>query len=236
MHEAAYKVLGLSHHYRAIRVPGGELAVAVRHLATLGYRGLNLTLPLKEEALSLHSFEIDPIARQFGAVNTLDLVRQTAINTDVPGFLATLPFKDSISCLVLGAGGTAKALAIGLRQAGHAVHMWNRTASKLSDWPGLEDFGITQTLEPDSENTQLVVNATSTGLAGADLPVIWSETGGLAYDVVYATEPTPFLQSATAAGWSTLDGKAMLVEQGALALEYWLGVVAPREAMMKAVL
>ncbi|RYG24256.1 shikimate dehydrogenase, partial [bacterium] len=110
MHNAAFKALGLDFKYVAVHVPPGEVKAALSHLAELGYQGINVTVPHKEEAIGwcLH---VDKFVTEVQAVNTIDLERKAGINTDAGGFLATLPELPTKTALVLGAGGSARALA-----------------------------------------------------------------------------------------------------------------------------
>ena len=108
MHEAAYRALGLKHTYVAVRVCAEELPEALDHLAKKGYRGVNLTVSLKEAGArwALHP---DEFVKRVGSANTLNLLERTATNTDAPGFIDTLPplaVWPPSRVLVLGAGGT----------------------------------------------------------------------------------------------------------------------------------
>ena len=106
MHLAAYEEAGLKLRYHAIRVAPGELSSAFHHLDEMGYRGINVTVPLKEEAFAWCESTLG-IAGKVGAVNTVDLKAKKGINTDAPGFLQTLEDLDVPAqgrVLVLGAG------------------------------------------------------------------------------------------------------------------------------------
>jgi len=237
MHQAAYAALGLRHRYVAIHVPTGELRQALDHLAKMGYRGVNATVPHKEAALAW-SDDPDELGERVGAVNTLRLLDKAAINTDAPGFMDTLADLGVGPCevLLLGAGGSARALAYALESGGYRVRIQNRTrerAERLVSELGLR-AEVVET--PDPRGAGLVLNTTSASLQSADLGIEWSraEAGALAYDLMYAAEPTPFLQQAAGAGLRTCDGLPLLVAQGARSLEWWLGVSAPRSAMMEA--
>ncbi|RYG24526.1 hypothetical protein EON82_10385 [bacterium] len=92
------------------------------------------------------------------------------------------------------------------------------------------------TAEPDPAGASLILNTTSASLGGAELPVLWgrAEPGALAYDLAYGQGPTPFMKVASERGLATMDGLPMLVQQGALALEWWIGAIPPVEVMMEA--
>lgn len=237
MHSAAARALGLGFRYIALRVPRGEVAEAFRHLAALGYRGVNVTVPHKEETFRAMR-EVEPFAQRVQAVNTVRLPELRGTNTDGPGFLETLAHlalsKDS-RVLVLGAGGAALAVVASLADAGFQPTVFNRTRSRAEEM--LQRLGVKAQIvdAPDPAGCSLVVNSTSAGLHGERLPIDWAkaEPSAVAYDLVYGREPTPFLCSAAAHGLRTVDGLHLLVVQGALSLEWWLGVEAPRRAMLE---
>ena len=120
MHMAAYKHLGLDLIYRAIHVPMEELDEALDSLEDLGYRGVNITLPLKERALAACRILEGP-CELYGATNTMRLADRAGINTDAPGFIETvkeLGIAPGASVLLIGAGATARTLAHALREYG----------------------------------------------------------------------------------------------------------------------
>jgi shikimate dehydrogenase len=232
MHQAAYAAMGLDLTYRAVRVPPGELGAALERLAGLGYRGANVTVPLKEEAFALTTGG-DP---RLGAVNTVALPGFEATNTDAPGFLATLDAEPG-PALVLGAGGSARALAVALHDHGFEVRLFNRSADRARDLARRAGVPIRVMPQPDPSECGLVLNATSAGLQGQAPAVLWerADPGSLAYDLLYGPGSRPFLEAAARHGLRTKDGLGMLMEQGALAFEWWLKAPAPRRAMMDAV-
>ncbi len=240
MHSAAYRADGLNLSYRAIRVPAGEVAEALPALQAKGYRGLNVTVPLKEEVFAYvrdHGWRISPTDAVYGALNTLLLTERAALNTDVLGFLRTLQAQGvtpGASVLLLGAGGTARALLVGLVRAGYQVAAWNRTPERLAALVTELQLPITPLALPDPAGVEAVINTTSASLSGEAVKVPWDGRPILAYDVAYAQTLTPFLASAQAAGCRVTDGRAMLAEQGAMAYEAWLRCPAPRAAMLKA--
>lgn len=239
MHCAAYEALSLPWRYVALRVPLGETAAALDHLALRGYRGVNVTLPLKGEALAWAA-EAEPFAVRVGAANTLDLQARTARNTDAPGFLETLgPLDPDLGrpVLLLGAGGAARAVAAALSDAGFTLKIWNRTPDRAASMVRDLELSGEATEEPDPTGCQLIVNATAAGHFEASPPVRWSlaSPDAVAYDLVYGPPAERFLHLPRANGLRTVDGRGMLVAQGAIAFEGWLGIPAPRGAMLKVV-
>ncbi len=227
LHTWAYAALGLERSYVAIRVPSGEVGAALDHLQRLGYRGVNVTVPHKAEAFAWCPSH-DEWAARVGVVNTIDLRTRHGANTDAPGFLASLAGLAVGRALVLGAGGSAVAVVRALESVGWDVTVWARRPEAAQAL----GVGVASTL--GTEGFNLVVNATSAGLAGETLPVEWLGTG-LAYDLVYGAAAQPFLQAAHQAGWAAQDGLSMLIHQAALALAQWEGCEPPVAAMECAV-
>lgn len=227
LHTWAYTALGLERSYVAIRVAPGEVSEALDHLRALGYRGVNLTVPHKLEAFGWCPSHEEWAAR-VGVVNTIDLRTRHGANTDAPGFLASLAGLAVGRALVLGAGGSAVAVVRALVSVGWDVTVWARRPEAAAAL----GVGVANTLR--TKGFDLVVNATSAGLAGETLPVEWAGTG-LAYDLVYGPAAQPFLQAAHQAGWATQDGLSMLIHQAALALDQWEGCEPPVAAMECAV-
>jgi len=234
MHMTAYAALGLTRQYLAVHVPVGEVGEALERLRELGYRGVNVTVPHKHEAWQW-AIVSDPLSKRIEAANTFDLQTRRCINTDAPGFMDTLKGFDfgDRNALILGAGGSAKAIVAAMTEAGWNLQIYNRTAIRAQELAA--EFGCKAVPEPDLSRASLVVNTTSAALKGDDLQIDWSGSGPdlVAYDLMYG-KPTRFLQGAMQRGLRTLDGLELLVAQGALAFEWWLGTTAPRDAMREA--
>ncbi len=234
MHAAAYRELGLDLSYRAVRVPVGEVRAALLHLRTLSYRGVNVTVPHKAEALAACE-QVEDLARRIGAVNTVRLDGLVGRNTDGPGFLRSLPVKEPGLAVILGAGGSAAAVAVALADVGWKVEIYNRTRSRAESLAALIGGEVRE--EAAVAGADLLVNATSAELLGSGLSIDWAgvRPSAHAVDLMYGAEPSPFMREALQNGLTAQDGRGMLMEQGALALEWWLGVAAPREAMLVAI-
>lgn len=237
MHTAAFIALGLEASYVAVEVLPGEVSEALDALRIKGYRGINVTVPHKEEAF-LWCEETTSISQRLRVCNTIDLASRRGTNTDAEGFsrsLADYPFS-SKKALVLGAGGSTRAILSALEAEGWDVSLWNRTQSKAASL--LERFGSKAMLvdQPDLADNDLIVNTTSASLSGDRLPVNWSKANpdALAYDLAYGPSLTPFLSDASSFGLAVMDGRRMLMEQGAAAFEFWWNREAPREEMMAA--
>jgi shikimate dehydrogenase len=246
MHRAALARAGL-HDWRYLRLPLPPplFAETVLALPAAGFRGINVTIPHKEAALALAG-EASVAAREIGAANTLIFEDGAVIaeNTDAPGLLAALPpghDPRGRRALVLGAGGSARAVVWALLGAGAAeVTVWNRTperADALARALGARPAARGEPLTVP----EIVVNCTSVGLAGEPepfkaLPLRADDlgAGSLVVDLVYRDGGTRFLEAARTRGADVVDGLEILVAQGAASFERWTGMAAPRRAMREA--
>ena len=242
MHEAAYEALDLDARYVTFEPARDELAAALAGAEALGIRGLNVTIPFKEDALALD--DPDPLAERIGAVNTVDLSgeRPTGHNTDALGVTRAFEHHGIATegtAVVVGAGGAGRAAAFGLADAGCAVRIAHRTveraASLASEVPGASAHGL-DALGDLLADADLLVNATSVGMEEDATPVPSGALhGGLAVlDAVYHPIETRLLREATEVGARTVDGAWMLLFQGAAAFERWTGRDAPVEPMNRA--
>ena len=213
--------------YGLLESPLDGFAATVQRFRAVGGKGLNVTLPFKQEAFGLCR-SVSERARRAQAVNTLVLETGFGDNTDGIGLVRDLqnlnqPFGQ---VLLLGAGGAAQGVVGPLLDAGASrVVIANRTASKAKElaerFPGAAGQGY----EGLAGEFDLVINATSAGLIDETppLPPGLLRAGVLAYDMVYGRE-TPFLAAAKRAGARTSDGLGMLVEQAAESFFIWRGV------------
>jgi shikimate dehydrogenase len=240
MQGAALAALALPWTYGALPVPPERIDAALRALAAAGFAGANVTIPHKHAALAVAD-AATPAARAIGAANTLTVLEDGTLeadNTDAPGLIDAIDAPlTGRTALVLGAGGSARACAWALREAGCSrVAVWNRTPERAEELAAdLDVEAVTSAFEAD-----VLVNCTAVGLhdpdpaqAFAALPV---DPGGLGahdtvVDLVYRPSGTALLDAASAAGVRTVDGLAILVAQGARSLERWTGRPAPREIM-----
>jgi shikimate dehydrogenase len=236
MMNAAFAELGLDWRYVKLPVPPERFGETVRALPASGYRGANVTIPHKLAAQELAD-ELTDAARAIGAANTLSFEdgRIVADNTDAGGLLDALGKQVPATALVLGAGGAGRAAVWALRQAGARVAVWNRTPERAAALAA--EFGVRHAERP--EPAELVVNATSVGLAGeaADeaLGLTTLAAPATLVDLVYGAQATGISRWAAARGSRVVDGLDVLVRQGARSLERWTGRPAPLEVMRNAV-
>jgi shikimate dehydrogenase len=242
MQNAAFSALGLSARYLAFRVRRERLRDAILGAEAMGFGGLNLTIPLKEEALKV--VVPDENAAAMGAVNTVafgDGIR--GYNTDGLGALRALEGAGvrvaGMRVLVIGAGGAAKAIARQLALSGAEVSIANRDRQRalhLAAAVGGRGYGLSD-LEGLVPGAEVVVNATSVGMREGDPRLVEGRLfreGQIVFDIVYNRE-TELLQDAARAGARVMDGVPMLVHQGALSIEIWTDRKAPIDVMEEAV-
>ena len=244
IHDHWIREHGLDASYEAVPVPPDEASDFLRGFAGRGFVGGNVTMPHKDEAY--RACEPDEAARRMatggdGSVNTLWLEDGTVRgeSTDGYGFLANLDERavgwdrnasESVAH-VLGAGGAALPLVDALRERGFRVRVSNRTRSKAERLvAGYERAEVVGWDAPPDDDVRLLVNATSLGMAGADVSPSWPpDVSGLppdavVCDIVYAPLRTALLEAAAARGLKTVDGLGMLLHQAVPGFERWFGV------------
>jgi len=243
MHNAAFAALGLNKAY--LPFPAEDVKSAVDGLRALGVRGVSVTIPHKE-AVMAHLDDIDPTAARIGAVNTLVFEGEMihGLNTDWVGANRALegligPLKGR-SVLILGAGGSARAIGFGLLRAGAEVTLASRTPERgqaLAKVLGVSWHPLERAHELEGS---ALVNATSVGMTPNDKqsPVMAQALKNFSavMDIVYAPLETQLLRDAAAAGVMGCNGLEMLLHQGAAQFECWTGKRAPLEVMRKALL
>jgi len=258
MQNAAFDALGLNYRYLPLPVAPGQVEVALRGLAALGFRGANVTSPHKQ-AVMPHLDEITDTAQAIGAVNTIVVHDERLIghNTDSDGFLVgarhcLVPTGQPLVALVLGAGGAARAAVCGLlRSETSEIVILNRTLERaqalVADlgnrrrWsPRLCALPLTpETVVGFARAADLLVNATTVGMWPYIDGSLWPEALPFpphltVFDLVYNPLETRLLQQARQSGARVVGGLEMLLGQGALAFEMWTGEEAPVKVMRAA--
>lgn len=228
---AAFAATGLDAEMIRVGVPPEGFATKLAELRALPMLGASVTIPHKLAAHELAD-ELSPAARAIGAVNCLELRdgRLIGHNTDAPGFVDALPRRPR-HVVLIGAGGAARAVAHGCREAGAHVEVVARTPANVS-WIDAHAFSALPRLLPAAD---LVVDCTSAGLTGEDLELPFEHIAATAIVATLVYSPTKLLERAAARGYSVLDGKRMLVHQAAHAFEIWTGIAAPLDVMMAAI-
>ena len=249
MHNAALESLGLDWAYVPFDVAPEDVPAALAGLRALGLVGVNVTVPLKERVLPLLD-EVDEAAARIGSVNTVHNRdgRLYGCSTDGEGFLRSLEAvgqpAQGRQVLLLGAGGSARAVTFALAAQDCHCRIANRTearaeslAADINHWfPGaasVAGWGA------PAGAFDLLVNTTSLGMSPHEdaMPALPPDAFAgrpFVYDLVYVPTQTRLVAAARAAGCGTMNGVQMLVWQGALSLALWTGL--PPEEMPVAVM
>jgi shikimate dehydrogenase len=236
IHHYWLRLYGIDGGYSIEAIPPEGFAEFIMNLSKHGFVGANVTIPHKERALQLTA--PDARATAVGAANTLyyegEALRST--NTDVEGFIGNLDvaapgWDRTADALVLGAGGSSRAVVFGLIERGiKHIHLANRTMERAQALAG--QFGGTvvplawNRLEDVLPRAGLLVNTTSLGMVGQpplniELPLLPSDA--VVADLVYVPLETPLLAAAKACGLRTADGLGMLLHQAVRGFELWFG-------------
>ena len=245
MLNAAFAAVGLDYRMVALPVPAGSGPDAVDSLRTLGFCGCSVTMPHKFAVVS----RLDAVSEAASSLQAVNCIRRDGDrligeNTDGEGFVRGLSedtgFDPSgADCVVVGAGGAARAVVLALAGAGAArVGVVNRTRSAAEAAAAL--IGAQGRVAELSEVTSadLVVQATSIGMTAGDVPAIDAaqfRSGQVLADLIYHPAVTPTMQAAEGAGASVSNGLSMLLHQAAVAFEHWTGEEAPVVAMRSAI-
>jgi len=260
MHNAAFRSAGIDGFYGLLPVRPHRVGEAIAGLRALGFRGANVTVPHKQAVIPFLD-EITPVAQAIGAVNTIlidDDGHMVGTNTDAWGFIRDLeaigmPFESirDKGALVLGAGGSARAVAYALATHNISTHILARRPEQAralvqsliphlphKDLIRAYDWSHLSKLAPI---VKLIVNCTPVGMSPDIEDSPWPDHLGfrpdqLVYDLVYNPSRTRLMAQAEAAGARAWNGVGMLVHQGAKAWELWTGHSAPVDVMRAAVL
>ena len=251
IHNAAFRALDLDWAYLAFEVEPERVAAALQGVRGLGIDGLNVTMPHKAAVVPLVD-RLGPAAADLGAVNTVvnqggELVGH---NTDGEGFLDAVRRDEGFDpagrrCLVVGAGGAARAVVRALAGAGASeVVVVNRSGDRAVTAAAVGGAVARVGAGDEADGCDLVVNATPVGMTGVTtldgaplpLPVDPARlgTGQLVVDLVYEPPITPLIEAARAAGAVTANGLGMLIHQAAHAFRLWTSEEPPLEAMSAA--
>jgi len=238
IHSYWLKQYNIAGTYERVAVPPQEIETFLKSLVANGYIGCNVTAPFKEVAYKLLD-HADPMAERLKAANTLwlDAGRLCGANSDVYGFLANMDgeaqgWREAGGpAVLLGAGGAARAIAIGLADLGLApLRIVNRTPARaealleelrldaeIFDWAGCKRA---------LDGARLLVNATSLGMSGApplDIDLAPLDRSAIVADIVYVALTTDLLAAAGMRGHRTVGGLGMLLYQAAPGFARWFG-------------
>lgn len=213
--------LEIDAHYKLLEIPDAKSLRSIRYQ---GFKGLNVTIPFKKDIIA-HCTELDESAQKIGAVNTLKPLPNNKLkgfNTDWKGFknsiLPLLHDRDN-TALVLGTGGSSKAVIYALKSLNFTVFQVSRTPQKA-------DFCYDNLSSELLKTVQVVVNTTPAGMFPntkemPPLPVQVLTKNTLVYDLIYNPDPTLLLQQAKNAGCRIKSGHEMLKLQAEASWEIW---------------
>lgn len=241
MHNAAFATLGLDAVYLAFDVAPAALGAAMAGVRALGIRQLAVSIPHKEAVIA-HVDALDETARKIGAVNTVTRRGDTLVgsNTDWLGAVRAIERETPLAgrdVVVLGAGGTARAVVWGVRERGARVAVLNRTPERAQRLAGAFGVGRVGALDELAElPCDVLVNTTSVGLRADASPIAADAipAGAVVLDAVYDPPRTRLLRDAEARGARTVGGKWMLVYQAAEQLRLWSDREPPIDVMAAA--
>jgi shikimate dehydrogenase len=236
IHHHWLRTLGIEGGYVIEAVPPDDLRDFVLRLSLRGFVGANVTIPHKENVLELST--PDERARAIGAANTLWFAdgELRSTNTDVEGFIGNLDasapgWDKADEALVLGAGGSARAVVFGLIERGiERVHLVNRTLSRAQALAGRFGDAVQPATWEEVDGllsrAKLLVNTTSLGMHGQgalEIDVGRLPGDAVVADLVYVPLRTELLKAARARGLRTADGLGMLLHQAVRGFELWFG-------------
>jgi shikimate dehydrogenase len=232
---------GLAGAYVPLAIKAEGLRAALRALPALGFSGCNLTIPHKETAFEIVD-EVDPPARRIGALNCVVVRADGSLfgrNNDGWGYLESIVEAapgwraDAGPIVVLGAGGGARAVVVGLAERGaKEIRVVNRTpdrARQLERDIGAPVRAVDWASRADAlDGSAMLVNTTSQGMAGQpalDIALDRLPKTALVSDIIYIPKETPLLAAARARGNRTVNGLGMLLNQARPAFRDWFGVM-----------
>lgn len=251
LHNSLSARLGIDAVYVPFKVDRGCLGDAVKGLKAAGLKGFNVTIPFKEEILRYMDVCSDEV-KITGSANTVRVAegRTYAFNTDAEGFARSFEQQTGIllkdkEVLLLGAGGTARSIAlkIAARGAGR-LNISNRTIERAEDIVGMVRANSSvkavasglRELEDQAfiDGFDIIVNTTSLGMYPKveESPLndrVRLNGGQIVYDVIYNPARTKLLRKAESCGCKAVNGMGMLFWQGVLAYEIWMDIKIPGE-------
>jgi shikimate dehydrogenase len=254
MHNAAIRALNIDYTYVPFHVTPENLESAVAGIRAMEIAGVNVTIPHKEAVIG-YLDEVSRYSTQIRSVNTIVNVNGhlKGDTTDGPEFLRSAEAQwgrlNGCKTLILGAGGSAKAVAFALAEIGCEFVIANRTRERANELAGClgqvfetGEFRVIgldgQALSEGLSGVDLVVNTTSIGMHpdvdGIPMPPELLRPNLLVYDLVYNPARTRLVMEAEERGANAITGLKMLAYQGALSFEMWTGREAPVDVMEEA--
>jgi shikimate dehydrogenase len=242
LHNAGFAATGVDWVYTAFEVEPGGAAAALAAMRVLGFGGLSVTMPHKEDVADLVD-ELDPAASALRSVNTIVPIadgRLKGYSTDGAGFVASLAAQGieiaGRRVCVLGAGGAARAIIDALaRSDAAAITVVNRSADRATAAAALGGVIGAVGQPGDIADCDIIVNATSLGMGSTELPLDPGllHAAHIVADIVYHPRRTALLVAAERVGARTVEGLGMLIHQAVLQQQLWTGST-PEATVMRA--
>lgn len=245
IHGASFRSLGIDWSYEAVEVTPASLGGFIASVRSGGFGGLSVTMPLKDDIIA-HLDSVDDDARMLNAVNCVSVSDGSlrGHNTDGDGCCDALESEgavvlDGAKVVLLGAGGTARSVAVALARRGALVTVVNRTLANAAELVRMVNAGATTDARArvgdisDINDAHVVVNTTSVGMNSQEVPVPADtlHPGLVVLDAVYSPLDTSFLVAARAAGARTVDGLWMLIHQARHQQLLWFSRAADADLM-----
>ena len=241
MHNAAFSEMGVNAVYLAFEVE--DIKECMGGVRSLKIKGLSVTIPFKSDIIPLLD-EVDDLAMAIGAVNTVvnEGDRLKGFNTDAMGALRSLEEKTDLQgkgVVIIGAGGTARAIGYILKKRGLEIIITNRSVDRGMNLCRILDCEFIRPDKLADINTDILINTTPVGMSPNidNSPVSESafKNGMIVMDVIYNPIKTRLLAMAEARGCLTINGLNMFTYQGAEQIRLWTGLDAPVEVMINTV-
>ena len=240
LHNAAFSATGFNAVYLAFET--GDIEECVKGIRALGIKGISVTIPFKTAVIPFLD-KIDPLARRIGAVNTIvnNKGRLKGYNTDAIGALKALKNKTELpgmTCLIIGAGGAARAIGFMLKEQDVAVSIVNRSRKRGEALARSLGCPFVPLAEIRGAKGGILVQTTPVGMYPhidqCPVPEHILEQGMVVMDIVYIPAETRLLKSARNRGCVTIGGVAMFIHQGAEQFRLWTGFDPPVASMRHA--
>ncbi len=241
MHNAAFSHKGVNAVYIAFE--SNDIKGAIKGMRSLGIKGMSVTIPYKSSVMPFLD-EIDPLAREIGAVNTIvnNNGKLTGYNTDATGALNALSDVVQVNgkrCVIIGAGGAARAIGYILKKNSADLMIANRSAERGKELSRSLDAAFIKLEQVLDVEVDILINTTSVGMSpNTEFSPVSEDVlkpGMTVMDIIYNPGTTKLLHLASQKGCHTVNGLSMFINQGAEQFRLWTGKDTPVDVMKKVV-
>lgn len=241
MHNAAFSHIGINAVYLAFE--SSDIKGAISGMRSLGIKGMSVTIPYKSTIIPLLD-EIDPLAKEIGAVNTVVNKNNRLIgyNTDASGGLKALEEAVSVNgktCIIVGAGGAARAIGFILKKNNVSLLIANRSVEMGRELCGSLDARFIKAEQLSDVKADILINTTPVGMSpdigSCPVPENALKPGMTVMDIIYNPKTTRLLRLAASRGCRVVEGISMFIYQGSEQFRLWTGQEPPVDVMIKVV-